>query len=133
MTTGTWAATLAVMLMAGAGTTHAQTVQKCVARDGHTRYQSEPCARGERTAEIWDATPDPVAPANDEPKPRTRAIGRTRSTSRRATHATTAPVDTRNRCADARTYRDAVERRVGLERNYALLSTLQERVFEACR
>ncbi|WP_456952813.1 hypothetical protein [Lysobacter sp. HA35] len=41
--------------------------------------------------------------------------------------------DTHDDCAQARDYRDAVERRAGLSRNYDLLSALQERVYRACR
>lgn len=113
----------------------AQTVQKCVARDGHARYQSAPCARGERVADVWDATPDPVAPPDDVPPPRTRG-----ATARMASRRTaSAALDRRiartsdDRCERARAYRDAVERRAGLERDYDLLSTLQRRVFDACR
>ncbi|AXK71794.1 hypothetical protein DWG18_05495 [Lysobacter sp. TY2-98] len=124
---------MALLLALGVGATQAQTVQKCVGRDGHARYQSEPCARGERTAEIWDATPDPVTPANDGPRPRTRASTRTRASSRRSARTTVAALESRDSCADARAYRDAVERRAGLQRNYALLTTLQDRVYEACR
>ncbi|MGY3264841.1 hypothetical protein ACVWZN_000914 [Lysobacter sp. HA35] len=132
MTTRMWTAALAVTMLCAATAANAQTVQKCVTRDGHERYQSEPCAHGERTAEIWDATPDPVAPASDEPRPRTRATTRKRST-RRSARTTVAMTDTHDDCAQARDYRDAVERRAGLSRNYDLLSALQERVYRACR
>ncbi|GAB1596062.1 hypothetical protein PAGU2638_17410 [Lysobacter sp. PAGU 2638] len=120
------------MLVLAATAAQAQTVQKCVTRGGLARYQSEPCARGERTAEIWDATPDPVAPASDEPRPRTRSTTRSR-TARRTPRTSVAMLQTHDECADARAYRDAVERRAGLARNYDLLSALQERVYRACR
>lgn len=122
------------LVLAFAGAAGAQTVQKCVARGGHARYQSAPCARGERTAEVWDATPEPV------PVPvaaRTARAGRTRASrgaarSPRSESVRTA-VQTTDACADARAYRDLAERRAGLARNYELLSTLQRRVFDACR
>ncbi|TZF91308.1 hypothetical protein FW784_02250, partial [Lysobacter lacus] len=56
-TTG-WIFALALLAIAP-GAAHAQTVQKCIGRGGYARYQSEPCARGERTAETWDAVPEP--------------------------------------------------------------------------
>ncbi|WP_133500071.1 hypothetical protein [Cognatilysobacter terrigena] len=133
MTTWMWRAAFAALFGLAATDADAQTVQKCITRDGSTRYQSEPCPRGERTAEVWDATPDPVAPASDEPRPRKRSTRTRSATSRRTARTAVAAVDTHNTCADARAYRDAVERRAGLARNYALLSTLQDRVYDACR
>jgi hypothetical protein len=119
---------LAMCMSSGA---HAQTVQKCVARDGQARYQSEPCGRGLRTAEVWDATPDPVAaPASAAPraKPRrTRPAGRIyRSQARQV-------ASTADACEQARAFRDEAERRAGLARNYDLLTILQRRVYDACR
>lgn len=131
-----WMLALALLLSCDAA---AQTVQKCVARDGHVRYQSTPCARGERVAEVWDATPDPVEPveAFAPRRPRTRARGTARSArttrvaaSMRRSDRMSASTDA---CAEARAYRDAAERRAGLDRTYDLLATLQTRVFEACR
>ncbi|GAB6196865.1 hypothetical protein PAGU2595_021780 [Lysobacter xanthus] len=109
----------------------AQTVQKCVDRAGHARYQSEPCARGEKTVEIWDAIPD----AEPDPAPlvqpaRRRTARRTRSV---RTGSGSAYAATADACERARAYRESVERRVGLARNYDLLSALDRRVFDACR
>lgn len=116
----------------------AQTVQKCVARNGHARYQSAPCGPGERTAEVWDATPDPVPETDDDlVRVRPRRAG-SRSTARRASSRAAAlerrlAQATDDRCERARAYRDAVERRAGLDRDYDLLSALQRRVYDACR
>lgn len=115
-------------------TLHAQTVQKCRARDGSTRYQSSPCDRGSRTVEVWDATPDIVAaPARTNaavPHARARARSRPYTPRRRArAYAEAAP----DACEQARAYRDEMERRAGLSRDYELLSALQRRVYDACR
>lgn len=125
---------LALLLIVDA---QAQTVQKCVARDGHARYQSEPCGRGEKVAEVWDATPEDVPPPRAS---RTRRTGRVTSTASGRVRRTAAWQGTRDvaetggdACTRARAYRDAAERRAGLARNYDLLSMLQSRVFEACR
>ncbi|HEY4583807.1 MAG TPA: hypothetical protein VIG88_13255 [Lysobacter sp.] len=111
----------------------AQTVQKCVSPDGQARYQSAPCQAHERVAGIWDAVPD----ARVATAPATRAaahlpaVARTRMPRRHAARPTRAsPPDA---CAQARRERDEGERRAGLKRTYALLSSLQARVFEACR
>lgn len=117
----------------------AQTVQKCRSREG-VRFQSAPCGVGERTVEVWDATPAPEVAA-----PRYASAGETRSVrgrarrhgarrSRRTSLAMLSGTVPQGRsCADARAYRDAMERRAGLDRNYDLLSALQRPVFDACR
>lgn len=119
------------LLLASSAT--AQTVQKCVAPNGHARYQSEPCGRGERVAEVWDATPEPVAAP--EPAPRQAHTRRMRRPSRGVSRRRIAYGDdmAHDSCGEARAYRDLAERRAGLDRNYTLLATLQDRVFEACR
>jgi hypothetical protein len=112
---------------------HAQTVQKCVSRDGQARYQSEPCARGSRTAEVWDAAPDPVETspaASRRATPRARTARQPRRGVRVANRQLASAPDS---CEQARAYRDEAERRAGLARNYDLLSTLQRRVYDACR
>ena len=121
----------------GAADANAQTVQKCVARNGHVRYQSEPCARGDRVAEVWDAEPDPTARADAAPRRSAARGGRSRVALRRTPSARQLQRElvrqSDDRCAQARAYRDAVERHAGLDRDYDLLSTLQRRVFDACR
>ena len=124
---------------------YAQTVQKCQSRDG-VRFHSAPCGHGERTVEVWDATPVPEVPTIREVstnryassrarrEPRLRNIGRSHYRSRRNAFATLSDAAPYARsCEAARAYRDAMERRAGLNRNYDLLSALQRPVFEACR
>ena len=129
--------TMLVIVMMLSCDVAAQTVQKCVARDGHVRYQSEPCARGERVAEVWDATPDEVpAPepssGSGRRKRQSPSASTRRASTRRATYVASAG-HSPDSCEQARAWRDAAERRAGLRRNYDLLSTLDARVFEACR
>ncbi|HZX81743.1 MAG TPA: hypothetical protein VFE72_12415 [Lysobacter sp.] len=108
----------------------AQTVQKCVTLDGGVRYQSAPCDARERTAGVWSAVPD-VTPALRVQAPPPPKRNRARASHRRARGVLRAAP--RDACAEARRHRDDVERRVGLKRTYDLLSSLQARVFEACR
>ena len=123
-----------VALVAAAAPACAQTVQKCVSGDGQVRYQSAPCEPHERTAGTWDAVPD----ARPDTRSAARTEGSQRSpisatrTARRGARAPTSPPP-RDACAEARQARDEGERRAGLKRTYALLSSLQARVFEACR
>ena len=125
-------ACLLLLLLALSLSAHAQTVQKCVAPGGAVRYQSEPCGRGMRTAEVWSAEPDAEAPraAAIPAEPTPKAPPR-RTRARRAYAG--ARGAGRDACAEARAYRDEGERRAGLTRNYELLSALQRKVYDACR
>ena len=117
-----------------AGSACAQTVQKCVSPDGRARYQSAPCAAHERVAGTWDAAPDP--PLEPVPAARSRPLDRPRIARPRSTRGparTARQVSPPDACAQARRERDDGERRAGLKRTYALLSSLQARGFEACR
>lgn len=118
----------------------AQTVQKCQSPSG-VRFQSAPCGRGERTVEVWDATPEPEAPPrayapSREPRPGTtrgRTVRRYSGRSARTASAVYARMPRGRTCEEARAYRDAMERRAGLSRNYDLLSALQGQVYDACQ
>ena len=113
----------------------AQTVQKCVARDGQARYQSGPCERGMRTAEAWDAVPEPepVRSVRAVPDYAPRRARRSRRPFRVSRARLDASIPATESCEQARAYRDDAERRAGLARNYELLSTLQRRVYDACK
>jgi hypothetical protein len=109
-------------------------VQKCVARNGEARYQSEPCGRGSRTAEVWDAVPEPETPqSRTPPRPTSQRAAAAPRKPRRARYAQARNVAAADSCEQARAYRDDAERRAGLARNYELLSALQRRVYDACR
>lgn len=122
-----WIMVVFAALLAGAAP--AQTVRKCVGRDGGARYQTEPCRRGDRTAGTWDAVAEPAV-VRSVPQRRSGPVAAARTRPRRRPVRQAAPADA---CADARAYRDDAERRAGLARNYELLSALQRRVFDACR
>lgn len=125
---------ISIALMLAPTSSTAQTVQKCGARNGQVHYQSAPCATSERMLEQWDATPDPVMPpqaARRAPAERRSTHRRTSSGSRSRSLAVAAGHG--ETCAEAKAYRDGVERRAGLARNFDLLAMLQRRVFDACR
>lgn len=128
------ACTVALALgLAWAAPAGAQSVQKCQARDGQVRYQSAPCAHGERTLETWEALPDPE-PVRRASSEAARAPRVRRSTSRPRRVRAVAGIEREfDSCAAAKAYRDAVERRVGLARTYELLSALSRQVYDACK
>lgn len=113
----------------------AQTVQKCVAKDGHVILTSDECGMGERLAGRWDATPEPepeAVPAARSAAARARASG----TARPASHATTGRPRSKagaKRCETARAKRERTLERVGLKRTFDLLRRLDDEVRAACR
>ncbi|GAB2519447.1 hypothetical protein [Lysobacter humi (ex Lee et al. 2017)] len=131
---GTFALAVAVGI-GGLPVARAQSVQKCQDRSGQVRYQSAPCAQGERTLERWEAVPDPepVRRASSEAQraPRSRRAAARPPRIRLA--AATRSEQSVDSCAAAKAYRDAVERRVGLARTYELLSALSRQVYDACK
>ena len=117
---------------------HAQTVQKCLDAQGGVRYQSLPCGRGDRTLASWDAVPDETVPARRDvgrASGRSGGEGSKRATrSRRpASSAASLHAPRVHTCDQAKAYRDAVERQVGLARTYELLTALSRHVYDACR
>lgn len=125
----------ALILALACPESRAQSVQKCEDRAGRVRYQSAPCGRGERTLETWEAVPDPEPvrrmAATVEREPRASRSGSRRARRPRArAHVAERSFDS---CSEAKAYRDAVERRVGLDRTYELLSALSRQVYDACK
>lgn len=141
--TGAARAVLLLMAVAVAGAfaepAGAQTVQKCVGRDGHVTLTSGACGAGERLAASYAAVPEPApAPGAAGPDIRhaPRHAGRqaSRAPARRAPRAAaprtrTAP----DRCQSARDRRERTLHRVGLKRSFDLLRRLDDEVREACR
>ncbi|KRA20763.1 MULTISPECIES: DUF4124 domain-containing protein [unclassified Lysobacter] len=119
----------------------AASLYKCVARSGAVSYQSEPCAAA--TARVWEATPQPP-PDTAELARRQQAEQRGQADSRYLSRlaGTDRPGGARAyaiRLGDGRDCDVARERRerklaaVGMERDYALVSALNDAVFEACK
>lgn len=128
----TWALALAMQLLPAQAA--AQSVQKCIAADGHVTLTSGECGAGERLAASYEAEPEPVAAraaavaSTGQQASRTAPAAR-RTAAGRATRARTAP----DRCKAARDRRERTLQRVGLKRTFDLLRRLDDEVWEACR
>ena len=110
----------------------AETLYRCVARDGAISYQSQPCMASARLDRVVEYRPEPVANVERSPAgpPSTRRASRPGPRAATAGHAPRAtPAD---RCRAARTKRDAALERLGLKRTYAQLSRLDASVRAAC-
>lgn len=118
------------------GTADAQVLFRCVSAKGAVSWQSVPCSQGMRMMRSIAYTPEvPTAVAasihqqtKPETKPETKP--RYRSGYRVSTRARTPKPDA---CAKERVHREATLERVGLKRNYDLLSKLDADVRRVCR
>jgi len=131
---------LATCLLAAAAPALPQSVQKCVAADGHVSFTSGACGAGERLDATYAAVPEqvPAKPAamagprrTAEARTQRQAQGRpaVRSPRSQARPARAAP----DRCQDARDRRERTLARVGLKRTFDLLRRLDDEVWAACR
>lgn len=134
---------IGAVLIACAPATAAQSLHKCVDRNGKVSYQSQPCAAGSRTSWVRDATPEPP------PSPERRAAMRREKARREVESEYLAGLARRRRgagaghtistladpdaCAAARQHRDKTLERVGLDRTFDLLRRLDDQVARACR
>ena len=112
---------------------HAETLYRCVSVSGAVSWQAAACARGMRMMKSMEYTPDAPTAA---PLPSYVPGTRTRRKSRAATGYRVSARSTRPKpdaCARAREKRDATLERVGLKRNYDLLSNLDADVRRVCR
>ena len=124
---------LLVLLLLPAGTIQAQTLNKCVSGSGRVSWQSATCGQGTRQIRSIAYTPEVPsivtttvqAPVNTA---RTTRSGRTSNyrVSSRTPRARPDP------CARARERRESTLERVGLKRNYDLLSSLDADVRSVC-
>jgi hypothetical protein len=123
----------AVLLLAG--NAHAQTLNKCVSGSGAVSWQSAACGQGTRHVRSLAYTPETVPevlPAsvqvrvNGTRKPRSTRTSGYRS-SARPHRAKPDP------CRRARERRESTLERVGLKRNFYLLSKLDADVRRVCR
>lgn len=114
----------------------AQDIHTCIDAKGMKSYQNEPCAAGQRTASVrtYETKPeDPaiaarVAAIQQEMDRRNRPGGRSvavRTGARRPSGPTP--------CQAAKAKRKTTLDRVGLKRNFDLLSRLDSEVWEVCK
>lgn len=124
----------------------AQTVHKCVGRDGAASYQSRPCAKDAREVRSYEAAPEPPPSAEqlralEQRRARERAesaflshrAGTDRSVIERARLVRERPARSAGACEAAKSARQQTLDAVGLKRNYELLSRLDANVRAACR
>lgn len=110
----------------------AETLYRCVARDGAISYQSRPCLASARLDRVVEYRPEPVA--NVEPPSARFASTRraSRPGPRTATAGHTPRTTAADRCRAAQIKRDAALERLGLKRTYAQLSRLDASVRAVC-
>lgn len=124
-------------LLLPAAASVAQSVQKCVAIDGHVTLTSGECGAGHRLVASYEAVPEEEPPlagasatASVEPRrARTSPRGAGRTSGGASPRVGRAP----DRCQAARDRRERTLRRVGLKRTFDLLRKLDDDVWAACR
>ncbi|MDI1253411.1 hypothetical protein [Thermomonas sp.] len=124
---------LLALLLLLAGNANAQTVYKCVSGSGAVSWQSLPCAQGMRTMRSLAYTPEaPITlPASSHAPVKT--VGRSHPKSGYHRVSARAQRPKPDACARARERRQATLERVGLKRNFDLLSKLDADVRSVCR
>lgn len=134
---------IVALLAACAPRASAQALHKCVGRDGHASYQSQPCDAGRRTVWVREATPEPPPSAERQKAMRREKARRDVQSAYLATlarrrrgaasgHAIATSRDAKA-CDAARRRREKTLERVGLERDFELLRRLDDDVARACR
>ena len=132
---------LAMWLLAAAAPARAQTVQKCIAADGHVSFTSGACGAGERLDATYAAVPERVtagpaaaATARRAAEPGARRRGQQARPPARAPRSQARPTRAApDRCQAARDRRERTLARVGLKRTFDLLRKLDDEVWAACR
>jgi len=108
---------------------------KCKDAEGSVIYQTEPCEKGQKIADVKTYAPvryDPELAA--ETRRAQREVDRRRSTYGNNAQAAYIPADGRvSACEAAKANREAVLKAAGLSRNFDLLRSLDEGVRRACR
>lgn len=120
------------LLLLLAGPAPAETLYRCVARDGAVSYQSQPCMASARLDRVVEYRPEPVANAERSPARPPSARRASRPGPRTATAGHTPRTTAADRCRAAQAKRDAALERLGLKRTYAQLSRLDASVRAAC-
>lgn len=128
------------------GNASAQTVVKCLGKNGAVGYYSGPCPAGYQPAKAWDATPE-APPTNDElwrqyykrkqgeadSRYLSRLAGTSRSSSAAGHHIRADAARNQSACDAAKAYREQVLNSSGMRRTYDLLQQLDENVRNACK
>ncbi|UHQ21482.1 DUF4124 domain-containing protein [Lysobacter sp. 5GHs7-4] len=122
--------------------TQASHLYKCVAPGGAVSYQSATCETG-AAARVWDATPQPLPDAAERSKQReaqrrgqadSRYLSRLAGTDRPGrARASVIRLGAGRDCDAARARRERKLATVGMERDYELVSALNDAVFDACK
>ncbi|WP_028839671.1 DUF4124 domain-containing protein [Thermomonas fusca] len=111
----------------------AESLYRCVGRDGAVSYQSQPCAARQRLDRVVEYQPEPVtvrsgpAPAVSRRQPRRYSNGSGGNRIVRASSATAS-----QRCRIGKAKREASLQRLGLKRSYDQLSALDTQVRAVC-
>ena len=114
----------------------AQEIHTCIDAKGIRSYQNLPCDPGQRTASVrsYEAKPeDPAVAARSaaiqqEMDRRNRPSGKA-TVVRTATRRAAGPTP----CQAAKAKREATLKRVGLKRNFDLMSRLDSEVWDVCK
>ena len=120
------------LLLLLAGPAPAETLYRCIARDGAVSYQALPCSASARLDRVVEYRLEPVA--NVARSPARPALTRrgSRPGPRTATAGHISRTTAADRCRAARARRDAALERLGLKRTYVQLSRLDAGVRAAC-
>lgn len=110
----------------------AQTVQKCIAADGHVTLTSDACAAGHRLAGTYDAVPEQVATATPAKVSSDRTLSGSRTRRAGGASGSRARGTPATRCQAAHDRREQTLRRAGLKRTFDLLRKLDDEVWAAC-
>lgn len=127
---------LLVFILLPAAQAVAQEIHTCIDNRGNRSYQNLPCDSGQRTAAVrtYEAKPDDPAVAarsaaiQQEMDRRNRPSGKA-TVVRTANRRPAGPTP----CQAAKAKREATLKRVGLKRNFDLMSRLDSEVWEVCK
>ena len=114
----------------------AQEINTCIDARGMKRYQNAPCDPGQRTVSVRRYAAQPEDPAlaarsaaiQQEMDRRNRPSGKA-TVVRTATRRPAGPTP----CQAAKAKREATLKRVGLKRNFDLMSRLDSEVWDVCK
>ncbi len=111
----------------------AETLHRCIAKDGDVSYQAQACARGMRTDKTFRYVPDDPAikPVREQSTGRASRDGVSR-TSKHRPRSSRHRMGRLDRCRMTKVRREQALKALGLKRTYAQLSRLDEPVREAC-